>query len=106
MSFQMINTKLEAYLLIHDPTKLLRLLYSKYVDIEEDYGLLISNQIMYNRPTHLNIYYKEQKAFFDKKEYMRRFYSKKESSSRIEKLNEYYKNYQSFSVKQFSLILI
>ena len=99
MSFQSIDTKLEAYKLIHDPTKLISLLYSKYVDIEEDYGLLISNQIIFNRPTHLNLHYKEQKVFFDKTEYLRRFYQKKESCSRILRLNEYYKNYQSFFCK-------
>ena len=99
MSFQIIDTKLEAYKLIHDPTRLLSLLYSKYVDIEEDYGLLISNQIVFNRPTHLNIYYKEQKTFFNKTEFLRRYYLKKESTSRILKLNEYYKNYQSFFCK-------
>ena len=99
MSFQMVNTKLEAFKLVHDPTRLLSLLYSKYLDIEEDYGLLISNQIIFNRPTHLNIHFKEQKAFNDEKEFMRRYYHKKESSSRIKKLNDYYKNYQSFFCK-------
>ena len=99
MSFQMIDTKLQAYRLIHDPTCLLSLLYSKYLDIEEDFGLLFANQILYNRPTHLNVCFKEQKTFQEKSEYLRRYYKKIESSSRIIKLNEYYKNYQSFFCK-------
>ena len=32
-SINSVNTKLEAYLLIHDPLKLLKMLYSKYNDI-------------------------------------------------------------------------
>ena len=99
MSFKMVDTKLKAYKLVHDPTRLLSLLYSKYLDIEEDYGLLISNQIIFNRPTHLNICFKEQKTFYDKTEFMRRYYQKKESDERICKLNKYYKNYQSFFCK-------
>ena len=95
----MVDTKLEAYKLVHDPVHLISLLYSKYVDIEEDYGLLISNQLIFNRQSHLNIYYKEQKLFYKNEEYFRRFYKKNESKSRILRLNEYYKNYQSFFCK-------
>ena len=99
MSFEIIDTKLEAFKLVHDPTRLLILLYSKYGDIDEDYNLLISNQLLYNRSSHLNITYKEYILFNQRTEFMRRFYSKKESISRIDKLNEYYKNYQSFFCK-------
>ena len=99
MTHEEVNTKLIAYKLIHDPIKLLSLLYSKYNDIEEDYYLLISNQIIFNRPTHLNIYYKEYFTFYDETEFMRRYYKKKECTSRILKLSEYYCNYQSFFCK-------
>ena len=95
----MIDTKLEAFKLANDPLHLISLLYSKYVDIQEDYLLLISNQLVYNKQSHLNIYFKEQKVFFDKEEYLRRYYNQKESNLRILKLNEYYKNYQSFFCK-------
>ena len=47
-SLSQINTKYEAYRLIYDPTRLLSLLYSKYGDIEEDYYLLNTNQLIYN----------------------------------------------------------
>ena len=34
------NTKLEAYWLIHDPTRLITLLFSKYGEIEKDFIFL------------------------------------------------------------------
>ena len=34
-SINSVNTKLEAYLLVHDPRKLLRMLSLKYSDIEK-----------------------------------------------------------------------
>ena len=95
----MVDTKLEAYKLIHDPVHLLSLLYSKYTDIEEDFALLYSNQILYNRKSHFNICFKEQRIFYDIEEYLRRSYKKSESTTRILKLNEYYKNYQNFFCK-------
>ncbi len=42
-SLKSVNTKLEAYKLIHDPVRLLCLLYSKYGDIEEDQNFLYIN---------------------------------------------------------------
>ena len=53
-----IDTKLQAYKLVHDPTRLLMLLYSKYGDIEEDLNYLYINQILYNRPIHYNTIFK------------------------------------------------
>ena len=53
-----INTKLEAYKLIHDPAKLLFLLYSKYGDIEDDYNILHIDQLIFNRATHFNHLFK------------------------------------------------
>ena len=94
-----INTKLEAYKLIHDPTRLFSLLFSKYGDIDEDYYLLIINQLVFNKSSHLNVFYKEKKIIDDKGEFMRRFYLNKESLKRIPKLNEYYKNYHIFFCK-------
>ena len=41
-----VDTKAKAYNLIHDPTILLELLYSKYGDIEEDCNLLYINQYL------------------------------------------------------------
>ena len=94
-----INTKIEAYKLIHDPTRLFTLLFSKYGDIEDDYYLLIANQLIFNKSSHLNAFYKEKKIIDDKGEYMRRFYHNKECLNRISRLNEYYKNYHIFFCK-------
>ena len=91
-----INTKFEAYRLIHDPTQLFSLLYSKYGDIEEDLYLQYINQLIYNIPTKFNCKFKEIKyndIFFD---YLKRIYHKKESINRIPKLSNYYKNYYLF----------
>ena len=91
-----INTKFEAYRLIHDPTQLFSLLYSKYGDIEEDFYLKYINQLIYNIPTKLNCKFKELKyndIFFD---YLKRLYQKEESINRIPKLYNYYKNYYLF----------
>ena len=95
----MVDTKLEAYKLIHDPARLLCLLYSKYLDVEEDFALLYTNQIIYNKKSHFNICFKEQKIYYDLDECLHRIYKKKESRERILKLNEYYKNYQNFFCK-------
>ena len=91
-----INTKLQAYKLIHDPTRLLMLLYSKYGDIEEDLNFLYINQILYNRPSHYNTIFKEYQYLDYLDEFLKRFYHLKESISRIPKLNDYYKNYHLF----------
>ena len=99
MTLTSVDTKLEAYKLVHDPTRLFTLLFSKYGDIQEDYYLLITNQLVFNKSSHLNIMYKEKKIIRDKEEYFRRFYYKKESLKRIPKLNEYYKNYHIFFCK-------
>ena len=90
-----INTKYEAYRLINDPTRLYILLYSKYYDIEEDFNILISNQLIFNLPTKLNCAFKENKYFIIN-EYLKRSYETKESLSRIPKLIDYYKNYHTF----------
>ena len=99
MSLETVNTKLEAYKLITDPSRLLALLFSKYGDIQEDYNIEIANQLIFNKASHFNIYFKEQNIFNDKIENIRRFYHKNESTTKIIKLNDYYKNYQSFFCK-------
>ena len=95
-SFLIINTKLEAYRLIHEPSRLFSLLYSKYGDIKEDLYLLYINQLVANLPTKYNTIFKEMKYSSFLFEYLRRIYRKKESIDRIPKLTEYYKNYHLF----------
>ena len=95
-SFFQINTKYEAQRLIQDPTRLFTLLYSKYGDIEEEYQLLHINQIMYNIPSKFNSSYKEIKYSEFIYDYLKRIYKRIESSKRIPRLSEYYKNYHLF----------
>ena len=95
-SLQLINTKLEEYKLIHDPIHLLILLYSKYSDIEEDKQFLYINQLIFDKPTHYNLIFKEIKYLNFIKEFVKRFYFMKESLNRIPKLSDYYKNYHNF----------
>ena len=95
-SKEKVDTKLKAYNLIHDPTLLLDLIYSKYGDIEEDFNLLYINQLVYDKSSHFNIYYKEYLFYNDPEEYLKRFYKRNETKSRIPKLSDYYKNYHLF----------
>ena len=96
MSLEDVDTDLEAYRLVYDPTKLLSLLFSKYGDIEEDFDLLHSNQILYNKSTKLNIAYKELQYDDQEEEFLKRFYRDHESTQRIPKLADYYKNYHVY----------
>lgn len=91
-----VNTKYEALRLIKDPTRLISLLYSKYGDIEEDFYFLNANILIYNLPTKLNCLFKEMKYTNLSHDYLKRQYKLKESTSRIPKLAEYYKNYHLF----------
>ena len=91
-----VDTKKKAYNLIHNPTILLDLIYSKYGDIEEDLNLLYINQLVYDKSSHYNIYFKEYLFSNDPDEYLKRFYKRFETNSRIPKLSDYYKNYHLF----------
>ena len=91
-----INTKYEAWRLIHDPIRLFVLLYSKYGDIEEDLYISYANQLIFNLPTKLNCVFKEIKYTNFMRDYLKRTYKYKESIGRIPKLSDYYKNYHLF----------
>ena len=101
-----VNTKLEAYKLIHDPTRLFNLLYSKYGDIEDDYFISFINQLIFNVPTKYNRIYKESLYTNNIQEFMRRYYRKYEAKDRIPKLSDYYKNYLRFFCRPFFKQLI
>ena len=96
LSITNVNTKLEAYKLIHDPTRLFSLLYSKYGDIEDDYFISYTNQLLFNIPSKFNRNYKESKYISNIQEFLRRYYRKREIKDRIPKLSDYYKNYVFF----------
>ena len=94
-----IDTKKEAFKLVHDPVKLLKLLYLKYGDIEEEYFLSFTNKIIYNTSSHYNTIFKECQIIISREEYLKRFYKKKETTERIPMLADYYKNYHIFFCK-------
>ena len=91
-----VDTKKKALKLIYDPTCLLSLLYSKYGDVEEDYDLLMINQIVYDRSSRYNIIFKEYQYIETDEEFLKRWYKLDESINRIPKLSDYYKNYHMF----------
>ena len=91
-----IDTNLEAYRLVYDPTRLLSLLYSKYGDIEDEYYLSYINQLVCNIPSHYNCTYKENLYLENIDEFLKRFYQNHESIARVPKLSDYYKNYLKF----------
>ena len=103
LSIDNVNTKLEAYKLIHDSTRLFSLLYSKYGEIEGDYFISFINQLMFNLPTKYNRIYKESIYTSNIQEFFRRYYRKKEIRDRIPKLSDYYKNYLKFFCRPFFL---
>ena len=94
-----IDTKKEAFRLVHDPVKLLSLLYLKYGDIEEEYYLFWANQLIYNTSSHYNSLFKEFQLNISKDEYLKRYYKKYETTERIPMLSDYYKNYHIFFYK-------
>jgi len=102
-SIPIVNTNLEAFKLVKDPTHLLYLLYTKYGDIKEDYNNLIINQILFNKLTHLNSKFKENCYNNNDSEFLKRKYKKKESVERIPKLYDYYKNYYKYFCRPFFL---
>ena len=91
-----VDTKTKAYNLINDPTILLDLIYSKYGDVEEDFNLLYINQLVYDKSTKYNIFFKEYILMNDSEEYLKRYYRNYETKTRIPKLSDYYKNYHLF----------
>ena len=86
--------------LIHDPTRLLELLYSKYGDIEEDFDVLYINQILYRKKSHYSTLYREMLFKNEQdEEFLKRFYASHEIKTRIPKIANYYRNYQKFFCK-------
>ena len=69
-----VDTKKKALKLIQDPVCLFELLYSKYGDIEEDYDVLMINQLIYDSSSRFNIYFKEYQFMENEDEYLKRWY--------------------------------
>ena len=94
-----IDTKKEAFKLVHDPVKLLSLLYLKYGDIEEEYYISFTNKLIYNTPCRFNTIFKECQLNISRDDYLKRFYKKRETIERLPMLSDYYKNYHLFFCK-------
>ena len=94
-----IDTKKEAFKLVHDPVKLLSLLYLKYGDIEEEYYISFTNKLIYNTPCRFNAIFKECQLNISRDDYLKRFYKKRETIERLPMLSDYYKNYHLFFCK-------
>lgn len=91
----------DIYALIHDPTVLLSLLFSKYGDIEEDLNYLYINQIFFNKKSHYSTLFKEFRNISLFSEFLKRCYSLEESLERLPHLSEYYRTYHLFFCRPF-----
>ena len=91
----------DIYALIHDPTVLLSLLYSKYGDIEEDLNYLYINQIFFNKKSHYSTLFKEFRNISLFSEFLKRSYRLEESLERLPHLSEYYRTYHLFFCRPF-----
>ena len=91
----------DIYALIHEPTVLLSLLYSKYGDIEEDLNYLYINQIFFNKKSHYSTLFKEFQNISLFSEFLKRSYRLEESLERLPHLSEYYRTYHLFFCKPF-----
>ena len=87
--------------LIHDPTELMCLLYSKYGDINEDFNYLYLNQIFFNKLSHYCTAFKEQQYSSTLSEFLKRQYRLDESVERLPQLSEYYRTYHLFFCRPF-----
>ena len=96
--FQSERTKMEAYLLVNDPTHLLSLLLLKYGDMNLEYYMLYANQVIYNEYSLFNLMYKEHLHNY-LIEFIQRMYNYNDIKIRIPKLYDYYKNYLKFFSK-------
>ena len=96
--FESEITKIKAYKLVHDPTSLLSLLFLKYGDIENDYYISYSNQVIFNLLSHFNIKYKDY-LYNTYEEFLKKYYFLNETKRRMIKLSEYYNNYFLFFSK-------
>ena len=76
---EQVNTKYEAYRLVHEPSRLLCLLFSKYGDIKEDLYILYANQVLYNLHSKFNCIYKEHIYSNITRDFLKRVYNCNES---------------------------
>lgn len=73
--------------------KISSLLYKKYFFDENYYNSCLINDIIYNEKSHIVALFKNYLILDDDSEFLKRFYTKKESAIRLPKFFEYYDTY-------------
>ena len=68
-------------------------LTSKYVSTRESYNMKIINDILSNEATHIVSFFKEYLIYDDVDEFLKRFYTKKESDKRVKSQTVYTNKY-------------
>ena len=99
IDFQSIDTKLQAYRLVHDPVQLFCLLFIKYGLSSEDFFISYINQIMSNDRSYYSIIFIEQIYNCDLVEYLKKFFNLDSSKKLITKINNNNQNYFKFFSK-------
>ena len=99
LEFQSINTKLQAYRLVHDPTQLFCLLFLKYGLSTEDFFISFINQILFNECSYYSFIYAEQIYNCDLVEYLKQFFNLDSSKKLMAKINKNNQNYFKFFSK-------
>lgn len=89
------------YEIILNPFKLNNLLFNKYGDIEEDFNLLYLDAILYSKNCHFAVKYREYLIWDYVDEFLKRYYTIKESEERLPRIANYYKNYLKFFCNPF-----
>jgi len=80
-----------------------RSLNTKYMTSQEYYNSKVSSDIMYNEQRHIVSVFKEYLIYDDFSEYLKRFYTKKESDDRLPRIFEFYENYSKVFPNYVSL---
>lgn len=79
------------------------ILISKYMTSQEYYNSKVSADIMYNEQRHIVSVFKEYLIYDDFSEYLKRFYTRKESYDRLPRIFEFYENYSKVFPNYVSL---
>ena len=69
--------------------------------IQRNYNYYMITFLIEKQKSKINLYYTESKLFYDKKDYIDKFYKLKESLSLVPKFFNYYKNYLKYFCRPF-----
>jgi hypothetical protein len=82
--------------LLTQPKTLNQLLYNKYGEITEDYNNLYIDALIYSKQSHIFTCYKDNLIWNYIDEFLKRYYTLPESTERLPRISNYYKNYLKF----------